>query len=88
MGDNTDIQIKILKDTLDDLRGQNKFIRVIVGVLSAVVALCVIAITGLFVYSHERFVHFVLDYDVSIESTITTDNGSQNEGCVSVTRGK
>ena len=81
-----DIQIQLLKDTLDDLRGQNKFVKRIVCILSAIVALCVIAFIGLFVYSHERFVRFVLDYDVEIVSSITTDNGSQNEGSVSVNR--
>lgn len=88
MGENTDIQIELLKDTLDDLRVQNKFIKRIVCILSAIVAFCIIAFIGLFIYSHERFIKFVIDYDVTIESSITTDNGSQNEGSVSVNRAR
>lgn len=81
-----ELEVELLKDTLDDLRGQNKFIKGIVKILSAVLALFVLAITGLFIYSHERFINFVIGYDVSITNSITTDNNSQNDGNISVDR--
>lgn len=83
-----DIRISLLQDTLEDLRLHNAFKNRIICVLSAIIGLFVAAFAVFAVYSHERFVKFVLDYDVEIVSSITTDNGSQNEGCVSVTRSK
>ena len=79
-------EVELLKDTLDDLRNQNKFIKCLVKILCGVIVLFILALAGLFVYSHERFIHFVLDYDVAITNSITTDNSSQNDGNISVDR--
>ena len=83
---NENIEIELLKDTLEDLRKQNNFIKTIIKILSCVIALFILIFAGLFVYSHERFVKFVLDYDVSITSSISLDNNSQNEGNIAVDR--
>lgn len=83
-----DVHISLLQDTLCDLRMHSAFKSRIICVLSAIIGLFVVAFAAFAVYSHERFIKFVLDYDVEIVSSITTDNGSQNEGSVSVTRGK
>lgn len=79
-------EVELLKDTLEDLRNQNKFIKCLVKILCAVIIFFILALAGLFVYSHERFVKFVLDYDVSITSSITLDNNSQNDGNIAVDR--
>ena len=87
-GEEKDVHIQLLQDTLGDLRKHNEFKNKVICVLSAIIGLLVVAFAGFAVYSHERFVKFVLDYDVEIISSITTDNGSQNEGSVSVNRSK
>lgn len=81
-----DIHIKLLQDSLDDMRGQVKFIKSMSLFFGGIVIMCILAIVGLSVYHNERFARFLTEYDVSIESQITTDNSSQNDGNISVSR--
>lgn len=81
-----DIHIKLLQDSLDDMRGQVRFIKSMSIFLGGIVVACILAIVGLSVYHGERFARFLTEYDVSIESQITTDNSSQNDGNISVSR--
>ena len=79
-----DTHIELLRDTLSDLREQNRFIKRIAFFLGMVVVLCIVAIVGLSVYHNERFAKFLLEYDVTIENSLNSDNNS--DGTITVSR--
>ena len=83
-----DAHIAILRDTLDDLRGHNRFVKRICVMLFCLVVGLVVGIVGLSVYNEHKMLKFLKEYDVTITNEITTDNNSniENNGTISVTR--
>ena len=81
-----DLHISILKDCLDDLRLQNRFIKNIVWWLCGIILLLIISLVGQSIYSQERLVRFLSEYDYTIETTNTVDNSSNNSNSINVER--
>lgn len=70
-----DAHIAILSDTLDDLRGYNKFVKKVCVMLFCLVVGLVVgivgAIIGLHVYDQQKFTNFLLQYEYTTENTIS-----------------
>ena len=83
---NKDAHIAILRDTLDDLRGQNRFVKKVCVMLFCLVVALVGAVIGLHIYDQQKLMNFLSDYEVSYENTVTTDNNSPNNGTITIGR--
>ena len=70
-----DAHIAILSDTLDDLRGYNKFVKKVCVMLFCLVVGLVVGIVGpiigLHVYDQQKFTNFLLQYEYTTENTIS-----------------
>lgn len=77
-----DAHIAILRDTLDDLRGHNRFVKRICVMLFCLVVGLVVGIVGsiigLHVYDQQKFTNFLLEYEYTTENTITN---TDSENC-------
>lgn len=73
-----DIQVEILKDVVADYKEQVNFMKKVATGLGIFALVCFLAVVGMGIYHHERFVKFLNDYDVKIESVLTTDSGNDN----------
>lgn len=93
--DNRDIHISLLKDSLQDLRIQNKFFRKMIYLLSFVIVVLIACMSALNVYNQnklekmandnaDRFVRFLYETEISSEVYIDTDNESYNQGNISL----
>ena len=81
-----DIQIEVLKGVVEDYREQCSFMKKVATGLGIFALVCFLAVVGMGIYHYERFVKFLNDYDLQIETTITTNDSSNNEGSISVDR--
>lgn len=81
-----DVHISILKDCLNDLRLQNRFIKKVVWVLCSIILFLIISLVSLSIYSQERLVRFLSEYDYSIETINDADNNSTNSNNINVER--
>jgi hypothetical protein len=83
-----DIHISLLKDTLSDLREQNKFIKKIIFILSGIILSLILGIICLSIYHNEKLMDFVTnsEFENVIETIIETDNESSNFGSINVNR--
>lgn len=81
-----DAYIAILRNTLDDLCGQNRFMKRVCVMLLCLVVGLIVSIVGLNVYNEHKILKFLKEYDVTITSEITTDNDSESNGAISVAR--
>lgn len=73
-----DIQIEVLKGVVEDYREQCSFMKKVATGLGIFALVCFLAVVGMGIYHYERFVKFLNDYDVKIESVLTTDSGNDN----------
>lgn len=83
-----DIHISLLKDTLNDLREQNKFIKKIIFILSGIILSLILGIICLSIYHNEKLMDFVseTEFESVIKTIIETDNQSSNFGSVNVNK--
>lgn len=81
-----DVHISILKDCLNDLRLQNRFIKKIVWWLCSIIILLILIVASQAIYSQERLVRFLSEYDYSIETINDADNNSTNSNNINVER--
>lgn len=93
--DNRDIHISLLKDSLQDLRIQNKFFRKMIYLLSFIIIVLIACMSALNIYNQnklekmandnsDRFVRFLYEAEISSEVYIDTDNESYNQGNISL----
>lgn len=70
-----DAHIAILRDTLEDLRGHNRFVKKVCVMLFCLVVGLVVSIVGsiigLHVYDQQKFTNFLLEYEYTTENTIS-----------------
>ena len=85
-----DVHISILKDTLNDLRVQNKFIKKIVWVLCSIILILIILLAGQSIYSQEKLIGFLSEYEFESVIDSNLDNiGSDNDNnSINVNKGK
>lgn len=85
-----DVHISILKDCLDDLRAQNKFIKNIVWWLCGIILLLIISLVGQSIYSQERLVNFLSDYEFEsvIESNLNNEESPDGHNYLNINKGK
>lgn len=81
-----DAHIAILRDTLEDLRGHNRFVKKVCVMLFCLVVGLVVSIVGLSVYNEHKMLKFLKEYDVTITNEITTDNNNESDSTINVTR--
>lgn len=79
-----EIHISLLKDTLNDLREQNKFIKKIIFILSGIILLLIMSIVGLSIYHNDKLMGFVTNSEFISEVYIDTDNKSVNNGSIKI----
>lgn len=79
-----EIHISLLKDTLNDLRGQNKFIKKIIFILSGIVLSLILRIVGLSIYHNEKLMDFVTNSEFISEVYIDTEDESVNNGNINI----
>lgn len=79
-----EIHISLLKDTLNDLREQNKFIKKIIFILSGIILLLIMSIVGLSIYHNDKLMDFVTNREFISEVYIDTDNESVNNGSIKI----
>lgn len=79
-----DIHISLLKDTLNDLREQNKFIKKIIFILSGIILSLIVGIVGLSIYHNEKLMDFVTNSEFISEVYIDTENESVNNGSINI----
>ena len=79
-----EIHISLLKDTLNDLREQNKFIKKIIFILSGIILLLIMSIVGLSIYHNDKLMDFVTNSEFISEVYIDTDNESVNSGSIKI----
>lgn len=79
-----DIHISLLKDTLNDLREQNKFIKKIIFILSGIILSLILGIICLSIYHNEKLMDFVTNSEFISEVYIDTDNESVNNGSIKI----
>lgn len=79
-----EIHISLLKDTLNDLREQNKFIKKIIFILSGIILLLIMSIVGLSIYHNDKLMGFVTNSEFISEVYIDTDNESVNNGSIKI----
>lgn len=73
-----ELKIQILKETIEDKNRENSFYKkLLVGaVIFAIIGYLLAATIA--IYYHERFVGFLQEYDLNVESTIDSGNSSNN----------
>lgn len=81
---NKDIHISLLKDTLNDLREQNKFIKKIIFILSGIILLLIMSIVGLSICHNDKLMDFVTNSEFISEVYIDTDNEGVNNGSIKI----
>lgn len=79
-----DIHISLLKDTLNDLREQNKFIKKIIFILSGIILSLILGIICLSIYHNEKLMDFVTNSEFISEVYIDTENESVNNGSINI----
>lgn len=79
-----EIHISLLKDTLNDLREQNKFIKKIIFILSGIILLLIMSIVGLSIYHNDKLMGFVTNSEFISEVYIDTNNESVNNGSIKI----
>ena len=79
-----EIHISLLKDTLNDLREQNKFIKKIIFILSGIILLLIMSIVGLSIYHNDKLMGFVTNSEFISEVYIDTDNENVNNGSIKI----
>ena len=79
-----EIRISLLKDTLNDLREQNKFIIKIIFILSGIILLLIMSIVGLSIYHNDKLMDFATNSEFISEVYIDTDNESVNNGSIKI----
>lgn len=79
-----EIHISLLKDTLNDLREQNKFIKKIIFILSGIVLSLILGIINLSIYHNEKLMDFVTNSEFISEVYIDTENESVNNGSIKI----
>lgn len=79
-----EIHISLLKDTLNDLREQNKFIKKIIFILSGIILSLILGIVGLLIYYNEKLMDFVTNSEFISEVYIDTENESVNNGSINI----
>lgn len=79
-----EIHISLLKDTLNDLREQNKFIKKIIFILSGIVLSLILGIVSLSIYHNEKLMDFVTNSEFISEVYIDTENESVNNGNINI----
>ena len=80
IAEDKDVHISILKDCLNDLRTQNKFIKKIVWVLCSIILILIILLAGQSIYSQEKLIGFLSEYEFeSVIDSNLTNNGSDND---------
>lgn len=79
-----EIHISLLKDTLNDLREQNKFIKKIIFILSGIILLLIMSIVSLSIYHNDKLMDFVTNREFISEVYIDTDNESVNNGSIKI----
>lgn len=79
-----EIHISLLKDTLNDLREQNKFIKKIIFILSGIVLSLILGIISLSIYHNEKLMDFVTNSEFISEVYIDTKNESVNNGSIKI----
>lgn len=79
-----EIHISLLKDTLNDLREQNKFIKKIIFILSGIILLLIMSIVGLSIYHNDKLMDFVTNREFISEVYIDTDNEGVNNGSIKI----
>lgn len=79
-----EIHISLLKDTLNDLREQNKFIKKIIFILSGIILLLIMSIVGLSIYHNDKLMDFATNSEFISEVYIDTDNESVNNGSIKI----
>lgn len=79
-----EIHISLLKDTLNDLREQNKFIKKIIFILSGIILLLIISIVGLSICHNDKLMDFVTNSEFISEVYIDTDNENVNNGSIKI----
>ena len=79
-----EIHISLLKDTLNDLREQNKFIKKIIFILSGIILLLIMSIVGLSIYHNDKLMDFVTNSEFISEVYIDTDNEDVNNGSIKI----
>ena len=85
-----DVHISILKDCLNDLRVQNKFIKRIVWVLCSIILILIILLAGQSIYSQERLIGFLSDYEFEsvIDSDLNNNNSDNGHNYLNIEKGK
>ena len=85
-----DVHISILKDCLNDLRLQNRFIKKVVWVLCSIILFLIISLVSLSIYSQERLIRFLSNYEFEsvIENNLTNDGSYDDNNSISVDKGK
>lgn len=79
-----EIHISLLKDTLNDLREQNKFIKKIIFILSGIILSLILGIVGLSIYHNEKLMDFITNSEFISEVYIDTENESVNNGNINI----
>lgn len=79
-----EIHISLLKDTLNDLREQNKFIKKIIFILSGIILLLIMSIVGLSICHNDKLMDFVTNSEFISEVYIDTDNEDVNNGSIKI----
>lgn len=79
-----EIHISLLKDTLNDLREQNKFIKKIIFILSGIILLLIMSIVSLSIYHNDKLMDFATNSEFISEVYIDTDNESVNNGSIKI----
>ena len=79
-----EIHISLLKDTLNDLREQNKFIKKIIFILSGIILLLIMSNVGLSIYHNDKLMDFVTNSEFISEVYIDTDNENVNNGSIKI----
>lgn len=75
-----DIHIKLLQDTLGDLRTENRFIKKVVIILFIILTLAIAGIIAQGMYHHHKLFTFLQDYetvsDVKMDNMDSYNNGN------------
>lgn len=79
-----EIHISLLKDTLNDLREQNKFIKKIIFILSGIILSLILGIVSLSIYHNEKLMDFITNSEFISEVYIDTENESVNNGNINI----
>lgn len=83
------VNIKFLKDTINDIRHTNSLQRILIYILSCVIVVCVAAMSIVSVCMFNGFRSYVQGSTVEYDCRIHADNSAINQGDINInSRGK